>query len=473
MAGTGVARLTTDIPAALRDSLAADAWLTGEAMQPFLTEWRGDYESNALAVALPTTTADVVAVVRACAREKIGIVPQGGNTGLCGGAVATSDQIILSTQRMNRVTALSTKDNCITVQSGCTLQQAKQAALVADRFLPLSLSAEGSCQVGGNLATNAGGVNFLKYGGARDQTLGLEVVLANGQVMDGCSPLRKNNSGYDWKHWFIGAEGTLGIITGAALKLWSLPERRCVVWLGFDSFDGLLDCFKATREAFSNTLAAFELIGRRALDFVTRHVVTESPPIALSHPWHALIEIHGSHYEVDTDKVLAFFAGGQAGAVIQDAVVATSERDAERLWRFRHAISEAQRSEGISIKHDIALPLESMSEFVSQTDGVLQSIAPGCRVVCFGHVGDGNLHYNISQPTDMPAAEFDKMRDVIQQSVHETVLQHGGSVSAEHGIGLKKRALLEAQVGTTALQAMHSLKRGLDPENLMNPGKVL
>ena len=473
MARSGVCTLTRGVSAALRDALAPTAWVTGDDMQPFLAEWRGDYESHALAVALPTTTAEVAAVVRACAREKVSIVPQGGNTGLCGGAVATPEQVILSTQRMNQVTALSVQDNCITLQSGCTLLQAKQAALVADRYLPLSLSAEGSCQIGGNLATNAGGVNFLKYGGARDQTLGLEVVLANGEIMDGCSQLRKNNSGYDWKHWFIGAEGTLGIITAATLKLWSLPDRRSVVWLGFDSFRALLDCFKSTRQAFGNTLAAFELIGQRALDFVLRHVVTDSPPIATAHRWYALVEIHGSETEVDAHQVFAFFSRKQFEAEIQNAVVASSERDAERLWRLRHAISEAQRAEGISIKHDIALPLESMPDFVARTENALQAIAPGCRVVCFGHIGDGNLHYNVSQPIDMPVAQFDNMREAIQQTVYETVLQHGGSVSAEHGIGLKKRALLEAQVGRTAYQAMQSLKQALDPQNIMNPGKVL
>ncbi|MFK8052026.1 MAG: FAD-binding oxidoreductase [Woeseiaceae bacterium] len=455
----------------LREIVGDEGWVSESAQLPFLREWRGDYKSTASTVVCPSNVSQVSAIVALCARAKVAVVPQGGNTGLCGGAVAERGQVILSLTKMNAAPEVFADDDVVQVEAGCLLADIQAAAAAHDRLFPLSLSAEGSCQIGGNLSTNAGGVNFVRYGGARDQVLGLQVVLANGRIIDDRHHLRKNNAGYDWKHWFIGAEGTLGVVTAASLKLWPKPQKRLVAWLSCESLGDVVSTYRETMANFGSLVSAFELISDRACRFVERRYPDLGAPSQAR--WSALIEWHGSNYEIADDAILGFLAGLQRRSIISEAIIAQSESQAERFWQVRHAISSSQRPEGVSFKHDIALPLSKIASFAEQTESALLNLVSGLRPVCFGHMGDGNLHYNISQPRDMDAQDFLVFREPVSSLVHKAVLGAGGTISAEHGIGMKKREWLRTQIGDDAYQTMLAQKRMLDPDNIMNPGKVL
>lgn len=457
----------------LRSIVGPKGWKGAEDQAPFLTEWRGDYQSVARAIVCPDSLESLRAVVSLCHSKRVPIVPQGGNTGLCGGAVSSDHEVIVSTQRMRRSPVVLAQDDAMLADAGNSLATLKHAADAADRLFPLSLSAEGSCQIGGNLSTNAGGVNFLRYGGARDQVLGLQVVLADGRVLDDLHVLRKNNAGYDWKHWFIGAEGTLGIITAASLKLWPKPKQRLVCWLAVPDLAEIISIFQQARQDFGNTMTAFELISQRALRFVDRHHASAKIPTHRDTPWYSLIELHGSEAEVNQSYFERFIGGLVDAGKISDAILAQSDAQADALWALRHSISDAQRCEGVSLKHDIALPLSRIAGFVDHVASALEKLCPGIRPVCFGHIGDGNLHYNVSQPTAMSREDFLTLHDNIHDVVHQAVRDCGGTISAEHGIGLKKRTLLREQIGEVAYDVMLAQKRALDPLNLMNPGKVL
>ncbi len=438
---------------------------------PYLKEWRGQYRGQARHVVLPKDTQEVAAVVRLCAQHCVSIVPQGGNTGLVGGAVSDEQQVLLALGRLDSIRNVDPINYSMTLDAGCTLATAQQTAASADRLLALSLSSEGSCQIGGNLSTNAGGVNVVKYGGARDQVLGLEVVLADGSVWSQMQGLRKNTAGYDLKQLFVGAEGTLGIITGATLKLFSRPETREVIWASVADHGALLEFYARVRSHFGNTIAAFELIPDIAVEFVIRHVPGMRRPI--DGKLHVLIELHGGEAEVDKDAIQSFVGAEIAQDRLQDAVVAQGERQRQALWAVRHNISEAQRHEGVSIKHDIAVPISALESFVTSASAAVERSVPGVRIVCFGHIGDGNLHFNLSQPIAMSGDEFRASQADLTALVHEAALGCGGTVSAEHGIGLLKRDMLAGQVGSLSMTLMHTIKRALDPHNLMNPGKVI
>ncbi|MEO1325750.1 MAG: FAD-binding oxidoreductase [Pseudomonadota bacterium] len=444
-----------------------------EQKAPYLKEWRGRYQSEAIAVVKPASTAEVSRVVSACAEARVGMVPIGGNTGLVGGAVSTNAQVLISLERMRHIRHLDALGATLSVDAGCVLAEAQQAAAGAGLLLPLSLSAEGSCQIGGNVSTGAGGLNVVRYGTVRDQVLGLEVVLPDGSVLNEMRALRKNTAGYDLKQWFIGAEGTLGIVTGVVLRLFPAPAQRQTIWLSLRNTSAVLDVFDRIRSAFGSLMTAFEFMTSDTVELIGRYLDAPPPTTLTSEGAHVLLELHGGALELGEDAVLGFLSVLEQEGLSLESVVATNESQRESLWRWRHNASAAQRLAGVCIKHDIGLPLPSIPSFLDDIRAPLQALAPGSVVVAFGHIGDGNLHFTVAQPPEMTPDSFAALRDPISTRVHGAVLEAGGTVSAEHGVGLAKRDILETQVGPVAINLMRSLKRTLDPEGLMNPGKVL
>jgi FAD/FMN-containing dehydrogenase len=460
----------------LADLLGADQVLTSAAdMSAYLADWRGRYRGAATCVVRPASTAAVAAVVRACAEAAMPIVPQGGNTGLCGAATPAGDghAVVVSLTRLNRVRQIDTANNTMTVEAGCVLATLQAAAAQAGRLFPLSLAAEGSCQIGGNLSTNAGGVQVLRYGNARDLTLGLEVVLASGEIWDGLRGLRKDNTGYDLKHLFIGAEGTLGIITAAVLKLFPLPRANATAWLAIASPAAAVRLLADLQARFASTLTACELVSDVALGLVRQHIPGPHPALSAS-PWHLLIELSAGGDEGELREALgALLAEALASGTISDAVLAQSGEQARRLWAMRENIGEAQRIDGLSIKHDVSVPISRIPEFVERADQALTEAFPGLRIVAFGHIGDGNLHYNQSQAAAGRNAAFLAAQPTVNRIVHDLVDELGGSISAEHGIGQLKRDELLRYKSPVEIEMMRAIKRVLDPQGLMNPGKVL
>ena len=460
----------------LADLLGADQVLTSAAdMSAYLADWRGRYRGAATCVVRPASTAAVAAVVRACAEAAMPIVPQGGNTGLCGAATPAGDghAVVVSLTRLNRVRQIDTANNTMTVEAGCVLATLQAAAAQAGRLFPLSLAAEGSCQIGGNLSTNAGGVQVLRYGNARDLTLGLEVVLASGEIWDGLRGLRKDNTGYDLKHLFIGAEGTLGIITAAVLKLFPLPRANATAWLAIASPAAAVRLLADLQARFASTLTACELVSDVALGLVRQHIPGPHPALSAS-PWHLLIELSAGGEESELREALgALLAEALASGTISDAVLAQSGEQARRLWAMRENIGEAQRIDGLSIKHDVSVPISRIPEFVERADQALTEAFPGLRIVTFGHIGDGNLHYNQSQAAAGRNAGFLAAQPAVNRIVHDLVDELGGSISAEHGIGQLKRDALRRYKSPVEIEMMRAIKHVLDPQGLMNPGKVL
>ncbi|PKO41750.1 MAG: hydroxyacid dehydrogenase [Betaproteobacteria bacterium HGW-Betaproteobacteria-6] len=439
-------------------------------MAPFVTDWRGRYRGAAQCVVRPGNSTEVAAVVKACAEAGVAIVPQGGNTSLCGAATPddSGGAVVVSLSRLNRILTVDRENSTISVEAGCTLAAVQEAARAADRLFPLALASEGTCQIGGNLSTNAGGVQVLRYGNTRELTLGLEVVLPNGDIWNGLRGLRKDNTGYDLKQLFIGAEGTLGIITGAVLKLFPLPKRLLTCWLNVVSPAAAVDLLNSAKTDFDAQLTAFELVSETALGLVLEHIPDTMRPCEPS-PWYVLAEFS----DAEPAAVEAWLAGRIDSGDVSDGVVAQSETQAKKLWALRESISEAQKIEGISIKHDISVPVSRIPEFLATADAALASAFPGIRVVAFGHVGDGNLHYNLSQADAHDNAAFLASESEVHRIVHDAVHALNGSISAEHGIGQLKREEILRYKSAVDVALMHSLKQALDPRGLMNPGKVL
>lgn len=439
-------------------------------MAPFLEEWRGRARGDALIVVAPRSTNEVAEIVAACAAAGVGIVPQGGNTGLCGGAMPAAGQVLLSMSRMNQVRQVDPHDYSITVEAGCVLADVQQAAANAGRFFPLSLGAEGTCQIGGNLSTNAGGINVLRYGTARQQVLGLEVVLADGTTWDGLRTVRKDTAGYDLKQLFLGSEGTLGIITAAALRLWPQPADIATVLTAVESPRQAVELLARLREAFGDTVQAFELISALCLELVEKNVPDAAVRVGAEHPWYVLadIETRGGN-EAIQDMMMAEFEGGR----VLDVVVAKNTSEANQFWRMRHSLSEAQNPEGAALKHDISVPTGKIGDFVAEAAQRVESMVPGARVVAFGHVGDGNLHYDVVQPAGAEGAPFLQDRVGLTAALYDLAVALGGSFSAEHGVGLFKKPHLERYRGGAEIALMRSLKATLDPNNTLNPGKVI
>lgn len=445
------------------------------AMEPYLREWRGRYRSTAAIVLLPASTQAVARVVSACAREQIALVPQGGNTGLCGGAVAegAGPRALLSLRRLDRIREVNALGDFMIAEAGCVLAALQEAAAAVDRLFPLSLSAEGSCQIGGNLATDAGGLNVLRYGTARQQVLGLEVVLADGQVWDGLRTLRKNTAGYDLRNLFVGSEGTLGIITAAALRLYPRPKDTATAFVAIPGPGAAVSLLAFLRERLADDLSAYELVSGRALDLVVEHLPGVRRPFEVRHPAYVLLEI-SVHTAGQAHSVLEpALATALEEGMLLDAVVAQDDTQRGALWRMRHGISEAQRREGASIKHDISLPIERIAAFLEACEARLGALPYAARIVLFGHIGDGSLHYNLAQPRGMDAEEFLAQEHELNRVVFDLVDSHGGSFSAEHGVGLLRREELRRYLPAVEQDLMARIKRVLDPQGLLNPGKVL
>jgi FAD/FMN-containing dehydrogenase len=453
--------------------------LTGADAAPYLTDWRERYSGHALAVVRPGSTGEVAAVVRACASAGVPIVPQGGNTGLCGGATPDDSgrAVVVLLQRLNRIRSTDLANDTMEVEAGCVLQTVQQAAHEAGRLFPLSLAAEGSCTIGGNLATNAGGTQVLRYGTMRALTLGLEVVTAQGDIWHGLRALRKDNTGYDLRDLYIGSEGTLGIITAATLKLYPQPAARCTALLALASIDDAIAMLTLARRGFGAALTGFELMSRSCLDAVVRCFPQQHLPFdgaAATLPWYALLEVSDSESEEHARERFETILGeAMESGCVKDAVIAGSMAQSQALWHLRESIPLAEKAAGKSIKHDVSIPVSRMAAFVEDTNRALQQAFPGIQHVIFGHLGDGNLHYNVTGGADLAEADLLARQDAIFELVHDHVHAVNGSISAEHGVGQLKRDALLRYKSPVELALMHSVKRALDPQGIMNPGKVL
>ena len=466
--------------AVLRTAFAGRLLTDATEMAPFLTDWRRKWTGRAFAVAQPDTAADAAAVMRWCHAQRIAVVPQGGNTGLSGGATldTTGRVIVLSTARLNRVRAVDPVGHTLTVEAGVTLQQVQEAARDAGRLFPLSLAAQGSCTIGGNLATNAGGVQVLRYGNARDLCLGLEVVTAEGELWNGLRALRKDNTGYDLRDLFIGSEGTLGVITAAVLKLFPLPAAQAAAFVAVPSPAAALELLSLAQARLGAALTAFELISETCLQLVEHHVSAARRPLAEASPWYVLLEVSDTRDEahaageIEAMLELALDAGHAV-----DAALSASIAQFRSLWALREDISESQGAEGPTIKHDIALPIARIPSFIERTDAEITRRFPDLRLVVFGHMGDGNLHYNVSPPAGATAetqrAAFVALEAPINRLVHDAVHEAGGSISAEHGLGVLRRDEAARFKTSTERRLMQAVKQALDPLGLMNPGKLL
>lgn len=443
---------------------------------PYFVDWRGRYSGAALAVVKPASTDEVSRVVALCAGNGVPVVAQGGNTGLVGGGTPLTDgkDIVLNMSRMNRVREVDPANNTITVEAGCILQHVQDAAQSADRLFPLSLASQGSCQIGGNLSTNAGGVHVLRYGNMRDLVLGLEVVLPDGRVWNGLRALRKDNTGYELKHLFIGAEGTLGVITAAVLKLFARPRVSLVCWVAIESVARAVELLSVLRGRFGERISAFEIVGMPALELVLRHIPTARNPLASEARWFGLLEVADSFDGYDlASAVEGELSNAATRGLIGDAVIAHSAAQAAALWALRENISEAQKIEGISIKHDISVPVSRIPAFLERADEALRREFPDLRIVAFGHVGDGNLHYNLSKPESAGNAAFIGQTGRVNRIVHDLVGELGGSISAEHGLGQLKREEILRYKSALEIELMKTVKSALDPAGLFNRSKLL
>jgi FAD/FMN-containing dehydrogenase len=447
-----------------------------DAMARYLVDWRGLYRGSALLVARPTTTQQVAACMRICSEAGIAVVPQGGNTGLVGGSVPRAEDrcILLTLERMNAVRRLDALDFTITVEAGVILQNIQKAAEDADRFFPLSLGAEGSCMIGGNLSTNAGGIQVLRYGMARDLVLGLEVVLPNGEIWDGLNGLRKDNTGYDLKQLFIGAEGTLGIITAAVLKLFPRPRSIETAFIAVRDPAAAIELLSRMRAGTGDAVTAFELIDRNILDLVFANVPGNHDPLAGRHAWYVLTESFGaegsSGLRAAVERVLE---QALEDGLVFDAALAESGAQRKAFWRIREDMAEAQKHEGVPIRHDVAVTVSRVPEFLDRAIPACAAALPGARIIAFGHAGDGNIHFNLLPPKGGDPKAFQNEMARMNRVVHDIVVDMGGSISAEHGIGRLRRDELLHYKSPLALEMMRALKRTLDPRNLLNPGKVV
>ena len=460
---------------ALRACLGDANVLVDGDLDAYAVDWRRRYRGRPLAVARPASTAEVAAVVRLCAAHAVPIVPQGGNTGLVGGGVpdGSGHQLVLSLSRMHRVRAIDADNLTATVEAGCVLQALQAAAEAHDLLFPLRLGSEGSCMIGGNLASNAGGTQVLRYGNARELCLGLEVVTASGDVWDGLAGLRKDNTGYDLRDLFIGSEGTLGIITAATMKLFPRPAATLTALAACPDIDAAIGLLRRARMHQDAGLTGFEVMGAFALQLQARHFPLLRNPLPAS-PWTVLLELAAGDATEASQRLSSLMEEAEGLGLASDAVVAGNLAQAHALWELRESIPLAQAREGLNIKHDVALPVSAIPDFLRHMDTSLDALVPGVRMVVFGHLGDGNLHFNVQAPEGMPAAEFLHQHETaLNQTVYDAVLARGGTFSAEHGIGALKVDELAKRKSPVALGMMRAIKQALDPQGLLNPGRVL
>jgi len=467
----------SDFLTACRAAIGEQYVLVADADKaPFLTDWRDRYTGSALAVLRPADTEQVALLLRACSEYGVPVVPQGGNTGLVLGSIpdGTGTAVVLSLGRMNRIRALDAVNRTVTVDAGCILQTVQDAAAEADCLFPLSLAAEGSCTIGGNLATNAGGTAVLRYGNTRELCLGLEVVTPQGEVWHGLRALRKDNTGYDLRDLYIGAEGTLGVITGAVMKLYPQPKACITALAALPSPAHALRLLSLMQDHCGASLTGFELMSQYCLQLVAEQFPQLPQPFRDTHGQYVLLELSSSQSEAHAIELLEASIGAALDSdVIDDAVVSASVAQSAGLWQLREHIPLAQARAGKNIKHDISLPISRIADFIALTDAALASAFPGCQLVCFGHLGDGNLHYNVAPPPGMRDTDFLANQDAINRIVHDRVAGFGGSISAEHGIGALKKNELPHYKSPLELQLMRAVKQALDPQGIMNPGKIL
>jgi D-lactate dehydrogenase (cytochrome) len=444
-----------------------------DTLAPFLIEGRGLYHGRTSMMLRPGSVAEVQAILKLANETKTAIVPQGGNTGLVGGQIPFDGEIILSLTRLDKVRAIDPDSNAMTCEAGVVLQKAQEAAASVDRLFPLSLGAEGSCTVGGNLSTNAGGTGALAYGIARDLMMGVEVVLADGRVMNLLSKLKKNNTGYDLRHLFVGAEGTLGIITAATLRIFPRPRAVETAFIGVSSPAAAVKLLNLAQAQAGGTVTSFELIIREVVDFAIKHGQGIRDPLGTRHPWYVLMEVSSQNPEGLRGSVEQLLEKAAEENLIEDATIAASLDQSKAFWHMRHMLPEVQKPEGGSIKHDVSVPVAAVPDFLAEANAAVQKLIPGSRPVPFGHLGDGNIHFNVSQPVGADAAQFLARWGEVNAVVDKIVLKHEGSISAEHGIGVLKRTSLPKVKDPVAMELMRNLKQMLDPNGILNPGKVL
>lgn len=472
-------QLDPEVLSDLKSAVGPEGWRTAAIdVEPFVTEWRGLYRGETPLVLFPACVAEATEILRICHRQRIAVVPQGGNTGLAGGAipgmVGAGPQVVLGTGRMRKVRQLDAANYTLTAEAGCILAELQQVAADAGLLFPLSLAAEGSCQLGGNISTNAGGTNVLRYGNTRDLVLGLEVVLPDGRVYTDLAGLRKNNTGYDLKQLFIGAEGTLGLVTAATLKLFPAPQSTATAWLAVRDSSAAVALYAAARASLGDELVAFEYIPRIAVDMVLKHIPATRDPLEQPAAAYVLLEFAAVRSHPPASELLTdFLAMALEKSWINDGCLASNETQRGDFWHLRHSISEAQKHAGASIKHDISVPVSRIPEFMATAELRVKELLPGARPVAFGHLGDGNIHYNLSQPPTMSAREFLDQWAEANTVVHGVAVELGGSFSAEHGIGMLKVAEMERLLPAIHLELMGRIKHAFDPHGIMNPGKVL
>jgi FAD/FMN-containing dehydrogenase len=469
-------------PAAIDPSLLARfAAIVGEkyaitdaqAQTPYVVEMRDLYRGHTPLVLRPGSVAEVAQILKLANATATAVVPQGGNTGLVGGQIPFNNEIVLSLGRLDRIRDVDGISNTLTCEAGVTLQRAREAAAAVDRLYPQLLPSEGSCTIGGNLSTNAGGTAALAYGIARTHVLGIEVVLADGRILDDLKKLKKDNTGYDLKNLFIGAEGTLGVITAAVLRLVPRPRAVETAFVGVPTPQAALALLDIAAERAAGAVTSFELMPRNGLEMVLRHAAGCRDPLTAPHPWYVLIELSSQATAGLREVMEDILAQGLRGGSVADATIADSLEQAKAFWRVREMLGEVQRHEGGSIKHDVSVPVAAVPAFIAEANAAVAALVPGARPVPFGHLGDGNVHYNVAQPISADKAGFLRRWDDVNAVVFAVVKKYGGSISAEHGIGVMKRDLLPAVKDPVALDLMRNLKRMLDPNNILNPGKVL
>ena len=442
-------------------------------LEPFLNEGRGFYHGRTHMMLRPGSVTEVSAILNLANETRTPLVPQGGNTGLVGGQIPLNGELILSLTRLDKIREIDTDSNTMTCEAGVVLQKVQEAAASVDRLFPLSLGAEGSCTIGGNLSTNAGGTGALAYGIARELMLGVEVVLADGRVLNLLRKLKKDNTGYDLRHIFIGSEGTLGVITAAVLKLFPRPRAVETAFIGLLSPAAAVKLLHMAQARIAGTVTSFELIARGVLEFAIKHPHNMRDPLSSQHPWYVLMEVSAQHGDGLREGLEHLLDDASVQGLVSDATIAASLDQTKALWHMRHSLTEVQKPEGGSIKHDVSVPVAAVPDFLAEASAAVQRLIPGCRPVPFGHLGDGNIHFNVSQPVGADKAAFLKRWDDVNAVVDKIVLKYQGSFSAEHGIGQLKREELAKVKDPAALELMRGLKRMLDPNGILNPGKVL
>ena len=458
---------------AIRNVLGPKGVIEGADRDPFLFEWRGRWPGATPLVAAPATVEEVSKVVAICADHNVAITPQGGNTGLVGGQTPFGAEILLTLKRLNKIRSVTPLDNTMTVDAGVTLAAAQEAAHGVGRLFPLSIGSEGTCQIGGVISTNAGGVNVLRYGNMRDLVLGIEAVLPNGEIWNGLKRLRKDNTGYDLKQLFIGGEGTLGIVTGAALKLFPLPREKTTVFVGLKSPDAAVALLSRAQADSGGNVTSFELMSREILSLVFKNIPDSRDPLSSVHPWYALIEFSAGREGELRDMVEALLGEAMEQGELDDAVIAESEAQAHAFWRLRHNMAAAMLPEGGQGKFDVSVPVASVPAFLTDANDAVSKICPGVRIVAFGHMGDGNIHYDLLQPKEMTKERFLEGQEALEHAVYDMIDRYEGSISAEHGVGRARRDDIARRKQPAEIAMMRAVKKALDPQGIMNPGKML